>query len=326
MFSVLLPYVLFLVGFLFLIKGADFLVDGSASIAKRFHIPEIVIGLTIVSMGTSAPELVVSVMASLSGSTDIAVGNVIGSNIANVLLILGVSAFIYPLMVHRNTFSKEIPFSLLAVLVMMFLANDTLIDGAAHSAITRIDGLILLSFFAIFMYYVVTIAKSDKDTPVEDFEQQSLPWSILYLVLGLIGLTIGGYWIVENAKIIASAWGMSESLIGLTVVAIGTSLPELATSAVAALKHNSDIAVGNVVGSNIMNIFWILGVASVITPLPFSSDNNGDIIMLFITSIVLFLFIFTGKKYQIERWQGVLFIVAYIGYLAYLIFTKVVFV
>jgi len=319
----MITYILFIVGFLFLIKGADLLVDGSASIAKKLNISAIVIGLTIVAFGTSAPELVVNIIASYQGNSEIAIGNILGSNIANILLILGVSAVIYPLTSKRNTVNKEIPLGLLAVIVMSFMANDKLIDGSAYSALTRIDGFVLVAFFIIFMYYTFSIAgSSEKEGEQNDIKIFTYSKSIVFILLGLVGLMVGGKWIVDGAVKIAEIFNVSQSLIGLTVVAIGTSLPELATSAVAAYKKQSDIAIGNVVGSNIFNIFWILGVSSLIRPIPFSTDSNIDILMAVFAGLVLFAVMFIGRKRVIEKWQGVFMIFSYFSYLIYLVITK----
>lgn len=314
----MLTYILFILGFVILIKGADLLVDGASSLAKKFKISSLVIGLTIVAFGTSAPELIVNIIASVKGSTEIAIGNILGSNIANILLILGISAVIFPLAVKKHTTWKEIPLSLLAVLVIGFLANDALIDNADFSVISRIDGLILISFFTIFLYYTFGIAKSgfEAETDIKEF---GILKSTLFIIAGLIGLFFGGQWIVEGAVAIATALNISQSLIGLTIVAIGTSLPELATSALAAYKKQADIAVGNVVGSNIFNIFWILGLSSIIKPLPFSLATNIDIGMVILASLALFVFMFIGKKHILERWQGAFFIISYVVYIIFLV-------
>jgi len=318
----MLVYIFFTLGLIFLIKGADFLVDGASSIARRLNISDLVIGLTVVAFGTSTPELFVNIVASIKGNTDIAIGNVVGSNIANVFLILGVSSIIYPLAVTRGTVWKEIPFSLLAAIVLFITANDQLLDGSQLSVLTRIDGLIFLSFFIIFIYYTCSIA-----TPIEGMEAQVTAkqsgWlrSSLYVILGLAGLTLGGKWIVDGAVVLATKFGLSESLVGLTIVAVGTSLPELATSAVAAYKHNADIAVGNVVGSNIFNIFFVLGISAGIKPLPFQPRSNLDIGVVVISSLLLFLFMFTGKKRSLDRWEGLIFLICYGGFVAYHVFT-----
>ena len=313
-------YVLLIAGFILLIKGADFLVEGASSIARRFNVSDLVIGLTVVAFGTSSPELFVNIISSIKGNTEIAIGNVLGSNIANIFLILGVSSIIYPLTVGTGTVWKEIPLSLLAALLLGILANDQLIDKALFSYITRIDGLVFLSFFIIFMYYSVSIAK--KIEGMEDHVptgQYGLTKSILLVVLGLIGLVLGGQWIVDSAVKLALKFGMSQSLVGLTIVAVGTSLPELATSAVAARKRNVEIAVGNVVGSNIFNVFFVLGISSVIKPLPFQTRSNIDIGVVILASILLFAYMFTGKKRSLDRWEGIIFLIIYAAYISLLI-------
>ena len=318
----MLTYILFVVGFVLLISGANLLVEGSASIAKKLNISSIVIGLTIVAFGTSAPELIVNIFASVQGNTEIAIGNILGSNIVNILLILGVSSIIYPLATKENTVWKEIPLSLLAAILLGVMVNDTLIDGGTFSGLTRIDGIVFIAFFIIFLYYTFGISKVSGENTDLEIKEMSYMKSSLYIVGGLLGLVFGGKWIVDGAIKIAEGFNVSQSLIGLTVVAIGTSLPELATSAVAAYKKQSDIAIGNVVGSNIFNIFWILGLSAVINPLPFSKDSIIDIIMTIVASLILFLIMFIGKKHTVERWQGVIMILMYVGYVAYLIGTK----
>ena len=315
----MITYILFVVGIVLLIKGADLLVDGSSSIAKKRNISDLVIGLTIVAFGTSAPELFVNISASIDGNADIAIGNILGSNIANIFLILGISALVRKLTVQSSTIWKEIPFSLLAVVVVGFMANDVLIDGQANSFLSRIDGLILICFFIIFMYYIVEISKKSNTQNDESIKTMSTLKSTIYIVLGLVGLVIGGQWIVDGATEIATGLGVSQSLIGLTVVAIGTSLPEMATSVVAAYKGKSDIAIGNVVGSNIFNIFWILGLSAFIKPLPFKLSSNVDILMATLASLFLFLFLFIGEKHKLQKWQGVMFILIYVAYLSYLV-------
>ena len=318
----MLTYILFVVGFVLLISGANLLVEGSASIAKKLNISSIVIGLTIVAFGTSAPELIVNIFASVQGNTEIAIGNILGSNIVNILLILGVSSIIYPLATKENTVWKEIPLSLLAAILLGVMVNDLLIDGGTFSGLTRIDGIVFIAFFIIFLYYTFGISKVSGENTDLEIKEMNYMKSSLYIVGGLLGLVFGGKWIVDGAIKIAEGFNVSQSLIGLTVVAIGTSLPELATSAVAAYKKQSDIAIGNVVGSNIFNIFWILGLSAVINPLPFSKDSVIDIIMTIVASLILFLIMFIGKKHTVERWQGVIMILIYIGYVAYLIGTK----
>ncbi|MFH1657028.1 MAG: calcium/sodium antiporter [bacterium] len=311
---------LFFIGFGALIKGADLLVDGASSLARRFGVSALVIGLTIVAFGTSTPELIVNIFASIKGSTDIAIGNILGSNIANILLILGVSAVIYPLAVKKGTVWKEIPLAFLGVIVLAVMANDTLIDGGLWSGLTRIDGFILLSFFIIFLYYVFGISKVEPAGANETAPRvHSSARSCLMIGGGLLGLVLGGKWIVDGAVAFATSLGVSEALIGLTVVAVGTSLPELATSAVAAYKKNIDIAVGNIVGSNIFNIFWVLGVSATIRPLPFSQTLMSDVFITVIATFLLFAFMFIGKRHLLQRWQGICFIVFYLGYISYLV-------
>jgi cation:H+ antiporter len=318
---VIITYLLFIAGFIILIKGADLLVEGASSIAGQFHISDLVIGLTIIAFGTSTPELFVNIIASLKGNTDIAVGNVLGSNISNIFLILGISSIIFPLSVSKGTVWKEIPFSLLAVFILGIMANDHLIDRTGFSILSRADGIIFLSFFVIFIYYTFGIAKRiDGMEELVPKEQHALYKSILMILLGLAGLTLGGKWIVDGAVYFATTFGMSESLVGLTIVAVGTSLPELATSAVAAYKRNVEIAVGNVVGSNIFNIFFVLGISSTIKPLPFKSTSNIDLGVVIIASLLLFMSMFTGQKRSLDRWEGVLFVVIYGIYMGLLIF------
>jgi cation:H+ antiporter len=268
------------------------------------------------------PELFVNIIASSKGNTDIAIGNVVGSNIANIFLILGVSSIIYPLAVTKGTVWKEIPFSLLAAIVLFAVANDQLLDDSKMSNLTRIDGLVFLSFFIIFIYYTFSIAIRieglEEHVPAK---QHGWPLSFSYIMLGLIGLTLGGKWIVDGAVTLATKFGMTESLVGLTIVAVGTSLPELATSAVAAYKRNVEIAVGNVVGSNIFNIFFVLGISAIIKPLPFQMKNNLDIGVVILSSLMLFLFMFTGKRRSLDRWEGLIFLVCYVVFVGYLVFT-----
>jgi len=314
-------YIFLIIGFVLLIKGADFLVDGATSLARRFGVSDLVIGLTIVSVGSSAPELIVNIMASLRGSADLAVGNVLGSNTVNILLALGVAALIHDLKVRKSTVWKEIPFSLLAILVLAVLANDALIDGRLFSAITRADGLVFLAFFIIFLYYIYSLGVKGKVDGVVDGEGgSSVTKALLLIGAGGVGLALGGKWVVDGAVSIGRSLGASEALMGLTVVAIGTSLPEIVTSAVAARKKRADIAVGNVVGSNIFNIFWVLGLSAVINPITFSPELNWDILIVIIATTLLFAFLFLGKKHTLARWEGLGFIIIYAVYFAHLIY------
>jgi cation:H+ antiporter len=311
-------YLLFVVGFVFLIYGATFLVDGAASLAKKYNISNIVIGLTIVALGTSSPELVVNLVASLKGSEDVALGNILGSNISNIFLILGVSALIFPLTVNNNTHWKEIPLALLAALVLGIAANDAIIDGHGLSFITRSDGLILISFFLLFMHYAFSIAKLSND---EEYAIKVFPVakSWLMIVGGIVGLVLGGKWIVDGAVVIAASLGMSEALISLTIIAIGTSLPELATCVVAAIKKNPDIVIGNVIGSNIFNVFFVLGISAVIKPLPFNRVLNFDVYTGIIACALLFVFLLFPRRKVLERWQGGVFVTIYVAYIVALV-------
>jgi len=313
----LLQFALIVVGLVLLIKGADFLVDGSSSIAKRVNVSDIVIGLTIVSFGTSAPELVVNLLSATAGNVDLAMGNVIGSSIANVLLILGVAGLVRELTVKKGTVWKEVPLMLLAGVALLVLANDVVLDGSTTSTVSRIDGIVLLLFFAIFMYYTYGISKATSSNGA-DIKKRSLGVAVAMIGGGGVGLVIGGKLIVDNAVILATGFGVSQALIGLTIVAIGTSLPELATSVVAALKGKADIAVGNAVGSNIFNILFVLGITATIVELPYSSSLNFDTLVMLAAFSMLFLVMFIGKKRRLQRWQAAGLILLYFAYTAFL--------
>lgn len=316
----MISVVLLILGFSFLVKGAGFLVDGASSLAKRLKISELVIGLTVVAFGTSSPELVVNIFAAIQGNTDIAIGNILGSNTFNNLFILGISAVVFPLTVTNNTVWKEIPFSFLAAILVFILGNDQLIDKNNFSLLSHGDGLIFLSFFIVFMYYILgTLKRNDIIAERVVSKQFGLAKSLFWIVIGLIGLCIGGKLVVDGAVFVIHKLGVSEKLIGLTIVAMGTSLPELATSVVAARKKNANIAVGNIVGSNIFNIFFILGLSSIINPLPFSANINIDVGITILASFILFMSMFTGKKYLIDRWEGILYILFYVAYVIFLI-------
>lgn len=323
--------ILLLIGGLILILlGANGLTDGAASVAKRFRIPPIVIGLTIVAFGTSAPELTVSVSSALKGSADIAIGNVVGSNIFNTLMIVGCTALFAPIVITRNTLRKEIPLCILSSIVLLICANDVFLDKAPENILNRVDGLLLLCFFVIFMGYTFAIASKPVTTeqqaehPVieEETEIKSLPWwqSILYIIGGLAALIYGGQLFVDGATGIARNLGVSESIIGLTLVAGGTSLPELATSIVAALKKNPEIAIGNVIGSNLFNIFFVLGCSASITPLRLSGITNFDLFTLVGSGILLWLFGLFFAKRTITRIEGGIMILCYVAYTVVLIY------
>jgi len=318
----MLEYILFVIGIFLLIKGADYLVDGSSSLAKKFKVPTLVIGLTIVAFGTSMPELVVNVIAGLKGSGDIAFGNIVGSNIANILLILGITASIYSVKVHKSTTWKEIPFALLAVIVLFVFASTMVLDRLNLNSIFRFQGILLLLFFGIFLYYVFELAKRNKAQMEDDkleIKKLSSMKIFLYIIVGLVALYFGGKWTVEGAVSLARLIGMSEYFISLTIVAIGTSLPELITSIIAAMKKDVDLAVGNIVGSNIFNIFWILGVSALITPIAIPTFAIIDLSILLGITALLFLFMFIGKKHELEKWQGIVFVLMYVAYIIYLI-------
>lgn len=307
-----------LIGLAILIAGAEALVRGATSLARRLGITPLVIGLTVVAFGTSTPELFVNIYSAFKGASDIAIGNIIGSNIANILLILGLSAMIIPLSVKKNTVWKEIPFALLAVVLVFLMGNDALFDRVPFNELTRTDGFSFIAIFIIFMYYIVSIAKESGNNDGA-IKTHSIPVSLSFIVGGIAALVWGGKLLVDSAIDLARLAGMSDALIGLTIVAVGTSLPELATSIIAALHKEEDIAIGNIVGSNIFNVFWILGVTSLILPLPFNPRVNVDVGMSIFATLLLFLAMFVGKKHKLERWQGVMFVALYAVYIGYLI-------
>lgn len=311
-----LALVKLVIGFLFLVKGADCFVDGASSVAKRFRIPAFVIGLTIVAFGTSAPELAVSITAAMKGSNDIAIGNVVGSNIFNTLVVLGASAAITPIVVDKGMIKKDYPLSIFAAVLLGVLALDTIFFKADAMSLGRVDGIILLIAFAGFM--VMTV-KAGMEGRTEEEEVEALPMmkSLIFIALGLAGIIWGGDLSVEGAKEIARFFGVSEAIIGLTIVAVGTSLPELVTSIIAAKKGESDIAVGNVIGSNIFNIFLILGVSSAILPMNVSGTYLYDIGMLVAVMVLTYLPIAKTKK--VTRGMGITMVLVYVAYTVYLI-------
>jgi len=314
----LIAILLVILGLGILVAGAEALVRGSASMAKKLGISSLVIGLTVVAFGTSMPELVVNLVSAFKGTADIAIGNVIGSNIANILLILGIAAMVYPLKVAGSTVWKEIPFAILALVLVYVMGNDALVDGMNFNILSRTDGLLLLSVFIIFMFYIVSLAKRG-EVKQEKVTLYSWPLSIIFTLAGLVLLCVGGKILVDNAVILATLAGLSQAFIGLTIVAVGTSLPELATSVVAAIHKHDDIAVGNIVGSNIFNVFWILGLTATLMPLPFNPAASLDVLVGVATSLLLFFFMFISTKHKIDRWQGAAFLALYIGYIVYLV-------
>jgi len=316
----MITYFLFALGFVILIKSADWLVEGAVSLAKRVRISDMVIGLTIVSIGTSLPELIVNVVAGVKGSADIAIGNVVGSNIANILLILGISAMIAPLPIHRNTAKYEIPLSVLAIFLVAFIANVSFFSPDRELMISRFDGIVLLVFFIGFLAYVMRVSRKRPQQLEEGLQSAAFmsPAKAAFLIgLGILGLIIGGRWVVDGAIKIAESLGLSERFIGLTIVAIGTSLPELITSAIAAYKGKTDIAVGNVFGSNIFNLSYILGLSSLSYPLRFNLIHNYDLFILMLSSLFVIFVTRTSGKRSILAWHGLLMLLMYVGYIGY---------
>ena len=306
------PLLLLALGFVALILGANWLVNGASSVGIRAKLSPLLIGLTIVAFGTSLPEMIVNVFSCAKGSPGLAIGNIIGSNTMNILLILGVSSMIWPIDVSRVSIRRDIPVGFLATLAITLMANYFFSSEAC--TINWIEGIALLLMG--FAYLLLTMLKNDPQEEIEDV-QQAMPWgkTILAIVGGIIGLYIGGELVSRNAQILAKNWGMSESTIGLTVVATATSLPELVTSVVAALKKNSGIAIGNVLGSNIMNIFMVLGVSALITPLPFEPMMNQQLMILFAANILMVVLVFIGKDHKITRWEGALLTLGYVGFM-----------
>ncbi|MFA5318335.1 MAG: calcium/sodium antiporter [Patescibacteria group bacterium] len=314
----MLSYILFAVGFVILIKGADYLVEGSSSIAKRWGLSSIFIGLTVVAFGTSAPEFFVNIIASIEGRSGIVAGTILGSNIVNILLILGIAALITPLTVNTATVSRQIPLSLLAVIVLAVLVNDKFITHEPFNALSRGDGLILITFFVIFLYSVASVMhQKGQEMPIKEHKRSK---SLLMILGGCVLLALGGKWIVDGAVQIAQVLEIRESVVGLTIIAVGTSLPELAASGVAAYKGKTDIAVGNVIGSNIFRIFWVLGVSALIRPVNFSDNLNFDILAVGAATVLLLAALYTNKKRILERWEGYVFIILYILYIGFLIY------
>ncbi len=305
-------------GFVLLIKGAGWLVTGASALAKKYNVSDLVIGLTIVSFGTSAPELVVNSVASFQRHSDIVFGNILGSNIVNLFLVLGIVGLINPILVHTNTVWKEIPVSVLAVVILYFLSNGFMLQQS--NILSRFDGLILLAFFGAFLYYIYLQMKSDRNDPETLSIKTLAVWKIwLLIIAGLAALMLGGKLVVDNAVKIATELGISEKIIGLTIIAIGTSLPELMTSVVAALKKNSDIALGNIIGSNIFNIFLILSVSSLINPVDFNTSFNTELYLLAGGTLILFIAMFTGGNKKLDRWEAAILLATYILYTVYLI-------
>ena len=314
---------LFITGFLFLVKGGDLLVDWASSLAKKFWLSDLLIGLTIVAFWTSAPELVVNIHSSFQGITGITIGNILWSNIANILLILGLAAAIYPIKIKPTFLKREIIISAMATLIFSVFINDIWIDGSNTAFVGRSEGITLIILLGFFLYYLFETSQQQQASSKATIQIFPVWKSLLWIGLGITGLVVGGNWIVNWAVAIATHFGISERIIGLTIIAVGTSLPELATSAVAAYKKNSDIAIANVIGSNIFNILFILGTSALITPIPSMPGTNTDLLVLTLATLLIFFFYMRGKhKRTIEKKEGILMLLLYVCYISFLIFGK----
>ena len=321
-----MDYLFLALGLGLLLLAADLLVDSSVAIAQRAHVSNFIIGLTIVGMGTSSPELFVSISSALSGSGDVAMGNVVGSNIANILLILGVSAVILPFAIERGTQRRDIPFCIFATVLLLLLSNDKLVFGSNGNTLSRIDGIIFLMLFVSYMIYVVfgngrcaQEAQQETDEAAKSkFTGRNpvLLWAIA--IASLAGLIFGGNLFLESAKNLARAWGMSEAVIAITIVAVGTSLPELITSIVAACKNNPQLALGNVLGSNVFNILFVLGLSATIKPITVVDINMVDYLVMLGAGVMTYMVVFTFGKHRFDRIEGIIFLLCYVGYTAYL--------
>lgn len=320
--SILLQIAIIVVGFALLLRGADALVAGASSLARRLGVSNIVIGLTVVAFGTSMPELVVNVFASLRNAHAVVLGNIVGSNFANIALILGIAAVIAPLAVQKATVWKEIPLAVLSIVLVIVMGNDVALDGTAANVIGRADGIMLLAFFIVFLYYVFGLVRDGNGLFEPKPELISGRRTALLVVGGLIALAVGGKLVVDAATTLAKAAGIPTRIIALTVVAVGTSLPELATSIVAALRRNADIAVGNIIGSNIFNVFLVLGLSAVISPIPVARVVMTDVAATVAISALLFAFMFIGRRHLLDRWQGAFLVSLYVMYTASLFFIR----
>ncbi len=315
-----LAFLLIVVGFIFLIKGADFLVDGASNIAKRFHIPEIIIGLTIISIGTSMPELFVSITSALEGYSDMAIGNIVGSNIANLLLILGVSSIIKSIRFQRETRLIEIPICLVITIIFIWMCNH-------GTDVTRVEGIILIALFILFIGYTIWMAfkgeefdKEEGDNQISEELQTNPLKDIISVFAGILALKIGGDLVVDNAVKVAEFFHLSEKIISVTILAVGTSLPELVTSVSAAIKGKSDIAIGNIIGSCIFNMLLIIGVSAVIKPIIYNVSYNKDLIILVVGTFILALFPAIPPKNEMSRMNGIIYFLLYVGYMGSLFF------
>lgn len=310
--------ILLIIGFIVLIKGADIFVDGASSVAGNFKVSKMLIGLTIVAFGTSAPEFAVSVKSLISGSGDMVLGNVIGSNILNILLILGVSSMFHSLKVKDNTVKKELPITLLMTAIFIVLLSDKLFDKGFNNTFTRSDGIVIILFFLVFVYYLIKMARNKIDKS-QDEKYMSMKKAILFTILGIAGIIIGSNLVVENASAIARTMGISESMVALTIVALGTSLPELVTSITATRKGEYDIAIGNVVGSNIFNIGMVIGAPiAIFGGIQQFSINYIDLITMIISAFLLFIFSYNDRK--ISKFEGSIFLIMFVTYYGYVIY------
>ncbi|NLY81392.1 MAG: calcium/sodium antiporter [Clostridiales bacterium] len=317
-----MSYILLAIGFLLLIKGADYFVSGASGLAKKLRVPALLIGMTIVAFGTSAPEAAVSISATLKGNSGIAIGNILGSNLFNASFIIGLAALLYPLAVEKQTVKKEIPIMLLSALALLALGADTFLTGSSiPMTLERGDGIVLLLLFSVFMYYSIEVARNSRESmEIEDVVMKGEYIKlVVYTLGGVIGIIVGGNFVVTSATEIATSFGLSETIIGLTIVAIGTSLPELVTSVVAALKKQPDIAVGNIVGSNIFNGLFIIGVSSVISPLVIDDSLIVELILNVIITIVLLWF--SRSHHRISKIEGAILLCSYLIYTVYLGFS-----
>lgn len=312
-------YVLFVIGFVILILGAGILVDGASSVGARLKLSPLVIGFTIVALGTSLPELIINVFASVRGETDLAVTNVLGSNIMNTLFIIGASAAIYRIIPGKRTVTTLIPISLFAAMVLAAFANIQIRNFSLPPAISRAEGIIMVGLLVAYLWFSYRFSKSGSDMEEGEIKIFSPMKSVVMILAGIAGLYFGGNWVVNGAVEIATSFGMSSALVGITIIAVATSLPELVTSTIAALKKNSGVAIGNALGSNIFNIFMVLGVSSIIRPLPFNTSLNFDIGVMVLSNLVVALFVFIGKGRRITRLEGILMMLVYLGYIVWVV-------
>ena len=319
----IIDIILLIVGLVLILGGANYLTDGAAAVARRFGMSDLMVGLTIVAFGTSAPELTISIMSAIDGNTGIAIGNVVGSNIFNTLIIIGAVAVARPIKITGGIMSNEIPLVVLSAAALLAMGSSKWLDGTTP-VISRVDGILLLLFFAIFMRYVFSQSKQKMPETSENSNEtkpvQTALWkSVIFIIGGLAALIYGGDLFVDKASAIASSLGVSDAIIGLTIVAMGTSLPELATSLTAAVKGNSGIAIGNVIGSNIFNIFLVLGCSATIRPLPFGAITEVDLLVLFASCVLFWIFGWLFGNRTINRAEGGLLVAGYIAYMIYLV-------